>query len=163
MSSYRLTGKQLAFCKAIKLDGLNQIDSYEQAGYSMRQGRATAIANASRLMRNNNVVAWFDAFDADMLAKEVDQAIYDKKAAMAEANENMRMARELGQMGAANTASGQKQALEGLTVERRETKLVGGWDSVLDSVSQSARGLPTPDANAPVAPHQADDSEDTLH
>jgi|TARA_Y100000310_G_scaffold290034_1_gene316899 hypothetical protein len=156
VSSYRLTGKQLAFAQAV-IDGMNNIDAYEAAGYSMRQGRATAIANACRLRAHSNVAAWIDAKRAAIEAKAVTIAGYTKDVALTNALDDRKLARELGQSGSAVSAGKLAADLCGHLVERHETKLVGGWDSVLDSVGQSARGLPTPDANAPVAPHQADD------
>jgi len=145
------------------MDGMNNVDAYERAGYSQNQSRATLHAHASRLRANNKIVAWIDAKQAEIDDKMVTVKAYTKDIALSNALADREGARQAAQYGSAVSAGKLAADLCGHLVERREVALSGGWDSVLDSVSGSARGLPTPDASAPVAPVQADDDTDTLH
>ena len=113
-----VTAKQEAFCQGI-IDGLTQVDAYRRA-CDNNTSQAAAYVDASRLMDNPNIVLRVQelkqATDTAMASKRA----WDRDRVTEEAETNMKLARSLEQVSAANGALNTIVDVQGLKVTKTE-------------------------------------------
>lgn len=88
--------------------------AYEEAGYDARNNAAEA--NASRLLRNAKVAARL----AELQRQAAERAIVTIESIARQLDEDRQLARELGQAGAAVSATMSKAKIYGLVTDRHE-------------------------------------------
>lgn len=141
MSAFRLTAKQQKFANNI-IAGLDPSEAYRAAGYKCDKLSPKAISvEAQRVKKNPSVALAIERGQQKATERAVNVAAFTKEKALLWAEQDRRLAHQLGQSGAAVSATRLASDLSGLIIDKKQIEVRRVEDMSDDEIDEQLAEL----------------------